>query len=63
MGLEEDRKKNFTQGHICFDRKPHDKVLFDVTVSHSYASAIGTNTYIRCDRCGAGQDITDYGIW
>ncbi len=53
----------FKRNHVCPDRKPHDCVKFNVLISYSFASAIGTNTYVECERCGTMQDITDYGEW
>ena len=60
---EKDRLDNFKSGHICYDLKPHHntKLVFEVT--HSSASGIGSNTYIRCNLCGSGLEVTDYEVW
>jgi len=63
IGDEQRDYDNFKNTHICPTRKPHDNIKFDVSISNSYASAIGTNTYVKCERCGCMQDITDYGEW
>jgi len=63
VGDEQRDYEQFARSHICPDRKPHDSIKFDVEVTYSFASAIGTNTYVGCARCGCMQDITDYGAW
>lgn len=62
-GNEERDYKNFTKHHVCPDRKLHDNVPYEVTLSYSCASGIGSNTYVKCERCGCMQDITDYSQW
>lgn len=62
-GYEEHDYEQFKSSHVCPDRKPHDNIEYGVTISYSYASSIGTNTYVKCERCGCMQDITDYGMW
>ena len=63
IDLEKDREDNFKRGHVCPDLKPHHREKIKYELSHSSASCIGTNTYIKCTRCGCMQDITDYGSW
>jgi len=53
----------FRDNHVCPDRRPHDNIAYKVRLSNSFASSIGTNTYVRCLRCGCMQDITDYNLW
>ena len=53
----------FKKSHVCPDRTVHDNVPFKVTLSFSCASAIGSNVYVKCERCGTMQDITDYSEW
>ena len=61
--IEQLRVDSFKQGHICPDRKHHDGITFEVTHSYSNLSGIGTNHYIKCERCGGQQEVTDYGSW
>ena len=63
LDLEKDREDNFRKGHVCPDLVPHHREKLEYELSHSSASCIGTNTYIKCTRCGCMQDITDYGSW
>ena len=60
--LEIDRLENFVSGHVCPDRHAHDNIKFTTQTFQSY-SAIGTNVYIKCNRCHCWQDVTDYGSW
>ncbi len=63
FGHEEHDYKSFKKHHVCPDRKLHDNVEYEVTVSFSCASGIGSNKYVKCERCGCMQDITDYSEW
>lgn len=63
IGMEKRDHDMFVRHHVCPDREMHDNVPFEATISHSYASAIGSNTYVKCERCGTMQDITDYSEW
>jgi len=60
---EEDRLKNFQEGHVCPDREPHHGYKFATELSHGHGCGIGTNIYIRCNRCNTQQDVTAYGSW
>jgi len=65
-GLTEYEKNcydSFIGGHVCPDRKMHDRVEFETTMWGSSSSGIGPNLYVECLRCGCQQDITDYGSW
>lgn len=62
-GFEEHDYKMFKEHHVCPDRQLHDNVPFEVTLSSSNASGIGSNAYVKCERCGTMQDITDYSTW
>lgn len=62
-GYEEHDYNSFKANHVCPNRKLHDHVLYKVTLSSSSTSAIGNNTYVKCERCGCMQDITDYTEW
>ncbi len=62
-GFEKHDYEMFKKHHVCRDRQLHDNIHFDVTLSSSSASGIGSNTYVKCERCGAMQDITDYSMW
>ena len=59
---EQDRIENFKLGHVCPDRDIHDGISFSTQVLYS-SCGIGSNTYIKCNRCHAWQDVTDYGSW
>lgn len=37
--------------------------MWDIQVSQTGMSGIGTNTVVRCNSCGEGKDITEYGAW
>jgi hypothetical protein len=54
---------SFRSGHVCPNRKLHDRKPFNVEISGYSANGIGPNTYIKCLRCGCQQDVTDYGAW
>jgi len=62
-GYEQHDYESFKKHHVCPDREMHDNVEYEVTLSYSCASAIGSNTYVKCERCGCMQDITDYSQW
>lgn len=62
-GHEKHDYELFKRAHVCPDRKPHDNIPYDVTINNSFASEIGTNIYVKCERCGCMQDITDYSEW
>ena len=62
MSKEEDRLDNFKSGHVCPDRHVHDSKNFSTQVFYS-TGGIGSNTYIKCNRCNTWQDVTDYGSW
>ena len=60
--IELDRIENFKSGHVCPDRHVHDNKEF-TTQEFTSCSGIGTNFYIKCNRCHVWQDVTDYGSW
>ncbi len=62
-GYEQHDYEMFEKSHVCPDRTIHDNVPFEITLSLSCKSAIGSNVYIKCERCGTMQDITDYSEW
>lgn len=62
-GQEERDYIQFARNHVCPDRTPHDGIEFKVALSESFASGIGSNLYVKCERCGCMQDITDYSEW
>ena len=35
----------------------------DFRIYDSNTTGIGTNTYMKCERCKRVYDVTDYGAW
>jgi len=59
---EKDRIENFKSGHVCPDRHIHDNMKFSTQELVS-SGGIGTNIYIKCNRCHTWQEVTDYDSW
>ncbi len=59
FGKEKRGYDRFKREHMCSD----GKFEFEVTVSYSFTTGIGRNSFVKCERCGAQQEITDYTVW
>jgi len=47
--------------HFC--PESNEALGTTATLSQSDTTGLGVNISATCDKCGAGQDITDYGSW